>query len=1012
MQGATRKRRRRFPGWGTLLVLLVLLGALALGLVQESRTSVVQSLVLRGVAKALTYRVEAGPSDSIQFPEYGPFDERLGFTSIPRISKLLEDHGFSIARQARWSPWMEISTNLGCYPVYPKRPRAGLTLLDEDDLPLYTVAFPQRVYLDFESIPEIVVETLLFIENRELFGDHRPYRNPAVEWDRLAKAMIDQTLGLVHLTDDAPGGSTLATQLEKFQHSPGGLTHNATDKARQIMTASLRAYLDGRETMGARRKIVLDYVNSVPLAAVTGYGEVIGLVDGLGAWYEADFDKVNRLLRDVTEANGGERARATAYKRVLSLFVAHRRPSVYLVADRDLLLRDTDAYLRLLADAGVIPERLRDRALALPLEFRRDEAAPARYSFVQKKAANAVRAQLLELLGLDQLYALDRIDLTAGTTLDGPAERKLSKLLGRLHQDRVADSLGLRGEHMLTTGSPAGVIYSFTLYEATPQGNRLRLQADNYDQPLDINEGAKLDLGSSAKLRTLATYLQIVATLHHDHAGRPREELTLAWEKAQDPIRRWGLSYLSAARDTTLTKMLEAALARPYSASPDETFFTGGGEHTFSNFNEEDDAKTLSVRAGLKHSVNLVFIRLMRDIARYYQQEVPGFDRALLEDPKDPRRQEYLARFADQEGKVYLARFYKKYEKLSAREALEALTKGVRRSAARLATLYRSVRPDAGRDSLALFLEQHLAPDAMAQADVTELHANYNADVFDLQDRAYILRVDPMELWLVAYLQVRPRAPWHEVAEASAQARQEAYRWLTDSKSRRTQNRRIKTMLEESAFDLIHESWQRLGYPFEAFVPSYASAIGSSADRPAALAELVGIIVNDGVRLPMRRLQYLHFAIGTPYETRFEPGAAVGERVMPVEVARALRGALLDVVDGGTAARCYHAFRRRDGSYLEVGGKTGTGDHRYETYGRGGKLIESRVVNRAATFVFFVGDRFFGVITAIVPGRDAAGYTFTSTLPVHLLAKLAPQLMPLVGAPAPRASAHAEDRPG
>jgi hypothetical protein len=33
-------------------------------------------------------------------------------------------------------------------------------------------------------------------------------------------------------------------------------------------------------------------------------------------------------------------------------------------------------------------------------------------------------------------------------------------------------------------------------------------------------------------------------------------------------------------------------------------------------------------------------------------------------------------------------------------------------------------------------------------------------------------------------------------------------------------------------------------------VPSYATAIGSSADRPLALAELMGIIVNDGQRRP------------------------------------------------------------------------------------------------------------------------------------------------------------------
>src|SRR5512139_2571055 len=102
MREATRKRRRRFPGWGTVIVLLAILGALAVGLVYESRTSVVQSLALRGVAKVITYRLEAGPSDSIRFPSYGPFDERMGFTAIPRLTKTLDEHGFSVTEQARW----------------------------------------------------------------------------------------------------------------------------------------------------------------------------------------------------------------------------------------------------------------------------------------------------------------------------------------------------------------------------------------------------------------------------------------------------------------------------------------------------------------------------------------------------------------------------------------------------------------------------------------------------------------------------------------------------------------------------------------------------------------------------------------------------------------------------------------------------------------------------------------------------------------------------------------------
>lgn len=40
----------------------------------------------------------------------------------------------------------------------------------------------------------------------------------------------------------------------------------------------------------------------------------------------------------------------------------------------------------------------------------------------------------------------------------------------------------------------------------------------------------------------------------------------------------------------------------------------------------------------------------------------------------------------------------------------------------------------------------------------------------------------------------------------------------------------------------------------------------------------MGIIVNDGVRMPTLRLEHLDFALGTPYETRFarKPPSASG----------------------------------------------------------------------------------------------------------------------------------------
>ena len=71
-------------------------------------------------------------------------------------------------------------------------------------------------------------------------------------------------------------------------------------------------------------------------------------------------------------------------------------------------------------------------------------------------------------------------------------------------------------------------------------------------------------------------------------------------------------------------------------------------------------------------------------------------------------------------------------------------------------------------------------------------------------------------------------------------------------------------------------------------------------------------------------------------------------------------------------------------------------------------IVGDRVVNRTATFVFLLGDRFYGTVTAFVQGERAAGYTFTSALAVQILKDLAPQLMPLVESEGPPASALAQ----
>jgi len=93
------------------------------------------------------------------------------------------------------------------------------------------------------------------------------------------------------------------------------------------------------------------------------------------------------------------------------------------------------------------------------------------------------------------------------------------------------------------------------------------------------------------------------------------------------------------------------------------------------------------------------------------------------------------------------------------------------------------------------------------------------------------------------------------------------------------------------------------------------------------------------------------------------------------------------------------AYLDADGQMTNVGGKTGTGDNRFDTFARGGGLISTRPVDRTATFAFFLSDRFYGTITAYVAGRQAGQYSFTSALAVQVLKVLEPALRPLVGLP-------------
>ncbi len=976
----------------TALLIICVFGLVTL-LVLEFRSNRGQAFWLSEYASRIGFQIMAGQAGSLPAPDTGPYDMRLGYADLPAFQQRLLDAGFYVTSQARLTPRAKALADRGLFRIYDEKTQAGLQLLDMRGQEIYSARYPANVYQTFAAIPDLVLDALMFAEDREILDFSQPHRNPVVDWERLAKAIGLQAMKSAGLSRREIGASTLATQLEKLRHSPGGITHDAGDKLRQMLSATLRVYRSGPVTISARQKLVLDYLNSMPLAALSGYGEVSSLGDGLEAWYGSDFADVNRVLVD---PDAPLESRALYFKQILSLILSVRRPSFYLGRDRTALERLCDSYLRRMATEQIISPELRDAALAARLERRQQTEVNQDLDYRAQKGINLVRTRLLPLLGVSSLYELDRLDLSVSSSLHGQVQAGVAEFLRGLASRQRIEELGLTGDRLMSASDPAKVIYSMTLYERDTWGNHLRVNADNFDQPFDINASARLDLGSTAKLRTLVTWLELIADAYQQFAGESATDQETAGIHPRDHLSAWVADYLQQHPGADLQTTLASAMQRRFSASNTRHFYTGGGDHHFDNFDRTDNSRILTVAEALRRSVNLVFIRLMREIVDHYLYRAPNSIARVLEDSDAPGREDYLRRFAEREGRQYLVRFFHKYAGKTREQALQALLDGVQVSPRSLTLILRSLGVIDSAEQLGTWMARYTPDENLSPREVERLYQRNSADNLNLNDRGYLARVHPLELWLLDYLYSHPGATLRETLAASTGVRQEVYTWLMKTSQRRAQDRRILDLLEIEAFQHLHLAWARLGYPFASLTPSLATAIGSSGDRPAALAELMGIILSGGHRVDSRLVQGLEFAADTPYQTRFSRSPPYSEAVMRPEVAAVTRAALIDVVENGTARALVNSLQRADGTRHIAGGKTGTGDHRFEVYSAPGKLLESRVVNRVATFVFLIDERFFGTITAFVPGADAANYKFTSGLPVRLLGALMPTLAPLL----------------
>jgi membrane peptidoglycan carboxypeptidase len=938
----------------------------------EARTSVIEAKILSRVATNLSYSIGNGPSPRITFPSSGPFNESRGYAELPEFGQRLTESGFRIVAQARLSPELERLARWGITPPFREPAASGLVVRGENRTVLYDASARERVFKSYEVIPPLAIKALLLVENRELEDSEVATRNPVVDWGRLGKAGLTYAGHKIGLPFHIEGGSTLATQIEKFRYADGGRTGSAGDKLRQMISASLRVYRDGPDTREERHEIVLDYMNSVPLAAAPQYGEVYGLGNGLYAWFGIELNP----------------ARATAdpriFKHIVALICAARAPSFYLVQNRAALEARTNFYVRQLQANGSISEDFATAVESAPLEFLSHAPEPQAIPYVERKATNAFRTHLMAALGVPDFYTLDHLHLNADTTLNVHLQNDVLQLFEKLKDPAFVQAQGLRSEHLLARGDPAQVTYSFTLFERTPAGNVLRVQADTLNQPFDLNEGMKLELGSTAKLRTLAHYLELIASLQQDFQAFDTATLTKMMQSARDPITRWTAETMLANNNIDLATLLDKALDRKYSGNPGEVFFTGGGAHVFANFEKEENFQNFTLRDALAHSVNLVYIRLMRDVVRFHEARLSYDPDAVLNDPDNSVRLYLLKEIADKESQHFLYEAYDKYRHQDTDAIVDRLLEKKGASPRYLAMAFLAWNPKADVDGLAQWLESHGAP--VTPDEARKLFKAYDPGRLNISDYGYLLNRQPLDVWCAGQLIQDPSITWDELLKRSAGVREVASKWLFQTKNRHAQDVRLRIRIEEDAFVRMTPYWQRLGFPFDHLVPSLATAIGSSADRPVALAELIGIIVNGGIHMPTLRVERLRFAAGTPYETVFEPKARTGERVMDPQVARALHDVLTGVVQNGTAARLAHTFMDHDGKPIVSGGKTGSGDNRYETRNW------SRAVSRTGTFAFYIGDRYFGVMTAYVGGETAGNYVFTSALPVTALKLLAPAL--------------------
>ena len=382
----------------------------------------------------------------------------------------------------------------------------------------------------------------------------------------------------------------------------------------------------------------------------------------------------------------------------------------------------------------------------------------------------------------------------------------------------------------------------------------MRVQTDNSTQPFDTNEGAKLELGSTAKLRTLTTYLEIIASLHEQYSGDDARRRCARSRSTSATASRAGRSTTCSARRTrSLAAMLEAAMERRYSASPGESVLH---RRRRAHLLELQARGRRQVAVGARSAARIDQPRVHPHHARRRRTTTSTArpdntgTRAAGPAPSRPRRLPLALRRSRRPRLHPPLLPQVPGAEARRRSSTSCSTACARRRIATRSSTGRS-RPKAGVPAFAKFMRARFpgsdAERRRSRVDVREIRRRQIQPAGPRLSRAH-----PSARAVAG--RVPAPAPRREVGPGRRSEPRRAPGGLPVALQEQGESRRRTRASARCS------KWKRsprststgsaLGYPFGALVPSYATAIGVSGDRPAALAELMGIIVNGGATPP------------------------------------------------------------------------------------------------------------------------------------------------------------------